>query len=93
MLHHWTHAELLVTLCTRTVLPPRVLSAGQDCRSTPVVSKTPSVVWHCGTQHVPPLRIKGGDKCHHVLVSFRKRFGYLKSAYKDLEEGPKKPAT
>lgn len=55
-----------------------------------MVSKTPSAVWHCGTQHVPPLRVKGGDKCHHGLVSFRKWFGCLKSAYKDLEEGSKK---
>lgn len=39
---------------------------------------------------MPPLRIEGGEKCHHVLVSFRKQFSYLRSAYKVLEEGLKK---
>lgn len=55
--------------------------------------RPPKVVWHRWTQHVPPLRMGGGEKCHRVLVSFRKQLSYLKSAYKVLEEGPKNPAT
>lgn len=86
MLHHWTCAGLLGTMCTWTVLPKN--SVLDRIAGASLWSPRPPRA----AQHGPLLRTEGGNKCHHVLVSFRKQFRYLKSAYKVLEEGSKKPA-